>query len=112
LPSPAAGINTADAPAKLATVARPVTSSPATEITRDGIWVINISSYFDESLARDKLDEFSTLGVDAEIHPVTIKGKPMFRIRTTGYETRQEAETWVSLLQDRLGIQGAWVSKR
>jgi hypothetical protein len=36
----------------------------------------------------------------------------MYRIRATGYESRNEAKTWLSLLQERLGVDSAWVSKR
>ncbi len=63
-------------------------------------------------MASRKLAEFRKKGVDAEIYPVTIKGKPMFRIRAIGYDSRKEANTWVSLLEDRLGVDSAWVSKR
>ena len=90
----------------------PVSSKAATDGGTEGIWVVNISSYNYQSMARRKLEEFKDKGVSAEIHPVTIKGKPMYRIRATGYGSRKEAKTWLSLLQDRLGVDSAWVSKR
>lgn len=120
LPAPAAGTPAAaaiDTPAKVSMVTPPITQPPvsskaAIERDAEGIWVVNISSYNYESMARRKLQEFRDKGVNAEVYPVTIKGKPMYRIRATGYESRKEAKTWLSLLQDRLGVDSAWVSKR
>ena len=71
-----------------------------------------VSSYTYESMAHKKLQEFRDKGVVAEVHPVMIKGKRMYRIRATGYESRTEAKTRLSLLQDRLGVESAWISKR
>jgi cell division septation protein DedD len=116
LPAPAAGdpqLLSMQTPARTATpVTPPVSEAKAAAAASRGIWVVNISSYRYESYARRKLQEFRNKGVSAEIHAVTVKGKLMYRIRTTGYETRKEAQTWVSLLQDRLGVDSAWVSKR
>lgn len=128
LPAPAAGTPmeesmpvpataAIDTPAKVTMVTPPVIQPPvsskaATDGAADGIWVVNISSYNYQSMARRKLQEFKDKGVNAEVYPVTINGKPMYRIRATGYESRMEAKTWLSLLQDRLGVDSAWVSKR
>ncbi|MBT8117288.1 MAG: SPOR domain-containing protein [Gammaproteobacteria bacterium] len=115
LPAPAAGTPATaanDTPAKVSMVTPPVSSKAASEGDAEGIWVVNISSYNYQSMARRKLQEFKDKGVIAEVHPVTINGKPMYRIRATGYESRKEAKTWLSLLQDRLGVDSAWVSKR
>lgn len=104
-------------PMAISMAASPVEPSPAAvkaavEATGTGPWVVNISSYTYESMARRKLQEFRDKGVVAEVFPVTIKGKPMYRIRATGYDSRKEAKTWLSLLQDRLDVDSAWVSKR
>jgi cell division septation protein DedD len=117
LPAPAAGIPAPAAPTTLSMATPPIAIAPvdtrtAAAKTGDGAWVVNISSYRFESMANRKLAEFRKKGVDAEIYPVTIKGKPMFRIRAIGYDSRKEANTWVSLLEDRLGVDSAWVSKR
>jgi len=90
----------------------PAPVKAAVEDTAEAPWVVNISSYTYESMARKKLQEFRDKGVVAEVHPVMIKGKRMYRIRATGYESRTEARTWLSLLQDRLGVDSAWISKR
>jgi hypothetical protein len=116
LPAPAAGpaADTSTAVSMIAppAIKLPATGNPASIGGGEGPWVVNISSYTYESMARRKLGEFRDQGVNAEIYPVTIKGKPMYRIRATGYESRSEAKTWLSLLQDRLDVDSAWVSKR
>ena len=117
LPAPAAGIPAPAAPTTLSMVTPPITAMPtdtraAAAKAGDGDWVVNIASYRFESMANRKLDEFRNKGVTAEIFPVTIKDKTMYRIRAIGYDSRKEANTWVSLLEDRLGVESAWVSKR
>jgi hypothetical protein len=74
-------------------------------------WVINLASYNFESMAKRKLATFHNKGVNAELVRITVKGKPMIRIRTTGYTSAREARDWVALLEERLGLQGAWVAK-
>jgi cell division septation protein DedD len=117
LPAPAAGVPAPATPTTLSMATPPVAVMPpdtrkAATQAGDGDWVVNISSYRYESMANRKLAEFRNKGVTAEIYPVTIKGKPMYRIRAIGYDSRKEAKTWVSLLEDRLGVDSAWVSKR
>ncbi|MGB5541501.1 MAG: SPOR domain-containing protein [Gammaproteobacteria bacterium] len=74
-------------------------------------WVVNLASYNFESMAKRKLATFRDKGVNAELVHVTVKGKPMIRIRTTGYRNSREARDWVALLEERLGLQGAWIAK-
>jgi hypothetical protein len=62
-------------------------------------------------MARRKLAVFRAKGVNAELVHVTVKGKPMVRIRTTGYKSFREAHDWVALLEERLELEGAWVAK-
>jgi hypothetical protein len=115
LPAPAAGEPVTVSmitPHVAATDTRPAVQAAVTPApANDGTWVVNISSYRYESMARRKLAEFRQKGVTAEISAVTIDDRPMYRIRTTGYDNYKEAKTWVSLLEDRLGVDSAWVSK-
>lgn len=78
----------------------------------EGEWVVNLASYNRESTAQRMLAEFRDKGVAAEIVTITVHDKPMVRIRTTGYQSAREARDWVALLEERLGLDGVWVSKR
>ncbi len=123
LPAPAAGdtviatatpadrATTQNAPTANAAGADPEPAAPE-PATADGPWTVNISAYADKSLAQEKVEQFREKGVIAEIVPITVSGKSMHRIRVSGYDSKREAVTWVSLLEERLGIDGAWVSRK
>lgn len=88
------------------------TSGPGSEV-RDmtDTWVVNLAAHSSESLARRSLARFRDSGVDAELVRVTVRGRPMIRIRATGYRSRREASDSIPLLEKRLGLEGAWVAK-
>lgn len=88
--------------AKTATAAQPAS----------GVWVVNLASYNHESIAQRMLEEFRDKGVEAELVKVTVNDRPMVRIRTTGYGSLREASDWAALLEERLELDGAWVSRR
>jgi cell division septation protein DedD len=77
-----------------------------------GDWVVNLASYTWKSTAGRKLGEFRNKGVEAELVTVTIKGKPMHRVRVGGFENRRAAQSQVSALEKTLGLEGAWVARR
>lgn len=79
---------------------------------KDGDWVVNLAAYRSEAEARRALAEFRDKGVEAEIFHVTVHDHPMIRIRATGYHTAREAHDWAGLLEERLGLEGVWISKR
>lgn len=120
-PAAAAVTPAADAPLQLALqtpaidrlpekpAAPPAPAREARDLT--GTWVVNLAAYNFESMAERKLAAFRKRGVNAELARVMINGKPMIRIRTTGYQSRREASDWVALLEERLALDGAWVAK-
>jgi hypothetical protein len=87
-------------------------SAPAPHSKPEGQWVVNLASYTRESTAQRMLEVFRDKGVEAEIISITVNDKPMVRIRTTGYRSASEARDWVALLEERLDLDGVWISKR
>jgi cell division septation protein DedD len=79
---------------------------------KDGDWVVNLAAYRNEADARRMQARFRDKGVEAELVSITVNNRPMIRIRTTGYHSASEARDWVELLEERLGLQGVWISKR
>jgi len=75
-------------------------------------WVVNLASYANEKTADRTLEEFRQQGVVAESITVTVRGKPMHRLRVTGFGTRQAAEARADALREQLGLDGIWVTKR
>ena len=86
--------------------------SPARAAVPAGGWVVNLASYNHEAMARRKLGEFQTKGVTAEIETTMIKGRQMYRIRVTGFESRRAARASIDSLEKTLGLKGVWISRR
>jgi hypothetical protein len=88
------------------------TQTPALPVTATGQWVINLSSYTRLSTAERMLAVFKQKGVDAEIFTTTINDKPMHRIRVAGFANSRSAKAEISTLEQQLGLNDAWISKR
>ena len=88
------------------------TMEPVIPVAKTGNWVINLSSYTWKSTANRKLALFQQQGVDAEVFEVMIKDKPMYRIRVTGFENSRAAKAEIPTLEQKLDLEGAWISKR
>ena len=88
------------------------TMEPVIPVAKTGNWVINLSSYTWKATANRKLALFQQQGVDAEVFEVLIKDKPMYRIRVTGFENSRAAKAEIPKLEQKLDLEGAWISKR
>jgi len=109
LNAPATTAETAPDPAREVATA---TQTPVLPDAKTGKWVINLSSYTRKRTAERMLAVFRQKGVDAEVFSTTINDKPMYRIRMAGFESARSAKAEISTLEQQLGLQGAWVSKR
>jgi cell division septation protein DedD len=119
--TPAQGMPPADTPAAGGTIvalaepapaaAAPAPATAAAAATA-GDWVVNLASYTYQSMARRKLAEFQSKGVNGEIEHVTVNDKPLYRIRVTGFTSSRAARTSISSLEENLGLKGAWISRR
>jgi len=87
-------------------------AEPVFPVAKTGDWVINLSSYTWKSTANRKLALFQQQGVDAEVFEVIIKDKPMYRIRVTGFENSRAAKAEIPMIEEKLNLEGAWISKR
>lgn len=85
---------------------------PVLTVAKTGDWVINLSSYTWKSTANRKLALFQQQGVDAEVFEVMIKDKPMYRIRVTGFENSRTAKAEIPMIEEKLNLEGTWISKR
>ncbi len=85
---------------------------PIMPVAGQGGWVINLASYTWKSTANRKLALFRDKGVDAEVFEVMIKDKPMYRVRVTGFESSRAAKAEAPSIEQTLGLEGAWVSRR
>ena len=88
------------------------TVEPVFPVEKTGNWVINLASYTWKSTANRKLALFQQQGVDAEVFEVMIKDKPMYRIRVVGFESSRTAKAAIPAVEQKLNLEGAWISKR
>ncbi len=96
-------------------IAREIETTTATPVLPDaktGKWVINISSYTRKSTAERMLAVFKQKGIDAEIFTTMINDKPMHRIRVAGFQSSRTAKAGIPAIEQALGVDDAWVSRR
>jgi cell division septation protein DedD len=79
---------------------------------KTGGWAVNLVSYARESTARRNLDEYRKQGIDAEIQTASVNEKPIYRVRIVGYESLQAAQAQIAPLQELLGLDSIWASRK
>ena len=84
----------------------------ATATKTRGNWAINIASYANENIARRKLAQMQQQGVDAELVPAEVNGKPIYRARVLGFTSRRAAGSAAKEIKSKLGIGEVWITKR
>lgn len=77
-----------------------------------GDWVVNLSSHVKESAAATEKARLVKMGLNAEVHSATIKNKVWYRVQIVGFTTKDEAKRQLRDIQQRSGINGAWVGKK
>lgn len=77
-----------------------------------GDWVVNLSSHVKESAAATEKARLVKIGLNAEVHSATIKNKVWYRVQIVGFTTKDEAKRQLRDIQQRSGINGAWVGKK
>jgi cell division septation protein DedD len=97
---------------RTATTAPAAAVEPAAATVKTGDWVVNLASYTRESTASRMLTRFRDKGVDVELVTVMINDKPMHRLRVTGFTSSREAKARIGPLEQQLGLDGVWISRK
>lgn len=79
---------------------------------REGDWVINLASYKSSSYAARKQAEFADKGVAVEQVQAEVKGKTIYRLCVTGFDSSRAAKTEAAGIQARLGLGSTWIARR
>jgi len=90
---------------------QPITSTRKVVKKKPTGWVIVIASVATRAAANKALKGLKANGVHAEVKPTMVKGKPWFRIRVSGFSSRQEANVKKAYLEKQHGIKGTWIHK-
>jgi SPOR domain len=80
--------------------------------TGTGDWVINLASYASESIAGRKLADFGRKGVTAEQSVASVNGKTIYRLRITGFDSRQAATVRAESIRQQLGLKETWITRQ
>ena len=95
---------------KKSPVSTPVETSPP-PVARSGNWVINLGSYSNKHIAKRMLTGFRQQDIDAEQVSVVLNNRTLYRVRITGFDTRQEAIRHARSLQGILDIEDVWIMR-
>jgi len=72
-------------------------------------YVIFLSSHASESEAAAEQERIRKLGVDSDIHPVTLNQRTWYRLRAGYFDSREEARNEMEKLKVKTGLTGAWL---
>ncbi len=79
---------------------------------KGGDWSINLASYTKQSAAEKVRGRFLARGVATDQVVATVNGKTYYRLRVTGFESRQAALTQSAVIKEKLGLGETWVTKQ
>ncbi|HKJ77144.1 MAG TPA: SPOR domain-containing protein [Gammaproteobacteria bacterium] len=79
--------------------------------TERGAWSVNLASFKNEGAADQALGELRASGVTAEKQRVVADGRTWYRLRVTGFESKQAAEAYGRKVEADTGMTDTWVSK-
>jgi len=79
---------------------------------KSGDWSINLVSYRNKSTAEKMRNRFFDKGVAADQTIATVNGKTYYRLRVTGFETREAAINQSTAIKEQLGLKETWITKK
>jgi len=79
--------------------------------TRHGNWIINLESFHAQNDASAYVARLAQHDIHADMVAVNIRGTPWYRVRITGYASKQDAEKQRRILGKTLNLNSAWISK-
>jgi len=78
---------------------------------RNGDWAVNLESFIVIDDANTYASKLEKRDIYTDIKTVNIKGKLWYRVRITGFSSKQDAEKQRQLLTKTLHLNSAWISK-
>ncbi len=78
--------------------------------TGHGNWIINLESFHAQNDARAYVARLTQHEIHADMVAVNIRGTTWYRVRVTGYASKQDAEKQRRILGKALNLNSAWIS--
>lgn len=91
---------------------RPAARQAGVSGSEEAAWVINLASFPDQRGAETFAARARAEDIAVEQNPVMVKGKQYWRVRAFGFASVAEARTQAARVENRLGLEGSWVSRR
>ncbi len=99
-----APVKTAVAEPRAAAPARPAAKAPS-KPAQTGSWAVNLVSLSSRNTAERELSVLRQAGVNAELQQVTIGGKQWYRLRVTGFESKEAAGRYAQQIRGKTQIE-------
>lgn len=84
--------------------------SPAVSVDASS-WIINLVSFKQESFAVSQAEVFNSKGVSTSVVPVKINGEDWFRLRASGFKSKEEAVLSITDIKEKLNLSNVWVAE-
>lgn len=112
-PAPATPIETAMRPPSEALPSSPTQEFlPPPEEEAAGEWIVNVASHSTLQAAEQQAQELVALGLNAKLRFETVRGYDSYRVVIEGQPSEAAALAVVDNLDERLGLQSAWVFRK
>lgn len=80
-------------------------------LTVKGKWHVNLMSLSSLKTTEPVIKLFSKAGYAAEVQPFISLGRNWYRIRVTGFKTREDAKIFTTIIDGMHGVRRPWISK-
>ena len=91
-------------------VAKPPAKPPEKPVVPEGgPWALSVASFQDVGAAESQAQRLNGAGFGAQVVPVTVKGKPWYRVMIPGFSSAGAARQQAARIESELGMKGAWV---
>ena len=77
----------------------------------DGKWAVNLMSLASESAAKPIIASLTAAGFPAEIEIALVNGKKWYRLRVSGFISREDASAFAAIIEGSNSITHPWVVK-
>jgi len=74
-------------------------------------WSVNLITMGNQVAANRLQEKYRKSGVEAEVQPVTVDGKTLYRLRVPGFDSADSAKKFAADAKSRLGLKDLWVTR-
>jgi outer membrane murein-binding lipoprotein Lpp len=85
--------------------------NPSKPAITSSTWIVNLVSSKQESFAISQAKEFNKKGIAAEVVSVKINDEDWFRLRVSGFNSRDKAASSAISIKEKLNLGSVWVTE-